>query len=335
MRITRESLLSIARETVAQKLRVDRQIVAVYLTGSMLGDDPSIGGAGDVDLFFVHNSEPAYPREIIRITDEATLDIAHLNQSVFRQPRRLRADAWLGTFITEHPLVLHDTGHWFEFIQASLSAQFNQPENVLQRARALSALARTCWTDMQSEAQTYPRRMLTYLKGLENAANAAAVISGAPLTERRFMTGFPERAEALGHAGLYDGLASMLAPQPPAEDAWPGWLDAWKAALTLARSQDIMPVRLSALRQVYYEHAIKSQITDLPASALWMLWRTWTLAVCYAPAGTPPQEEWLAACDALGLAEQNFAERVSALDAYLDTVDEALDDWGNEKGVAL
>jgi len=335
MRITRDTLLNMARETVAQKLRVDRQIVAVYLTGSMLSDDPSIGGAGDVDLFIVHNSEPAYPREIIRITDEATLDIAHLNQSIFRQPRRLRADAWLGTFITEHPLVLHDTQHWFEFIQASLSAQFSEPENVLQRARGLFSLARTCWTDMQIEAQTYPRRMWTYLKGLENAANAAAVLNGAPLTERRFMTSFPERAEALGRAGLYDGLTGLLAPQPPVQEAWPGWLAAWKDALSLARSQDILPTRLSPLRQIYYEHAIQAQTQDLPASALWMLWRTWTQAVCCAPAGTPPQEEWLAASSALGLAEESFGERVSALDAYLDNIDEILDEWGNEKGVAL
>ncbi len=55
MRITPEILQKLARDTVAQRTRSDRDVVAVYLQGSLLRDDPLLGGTADIDLFFIHS----------------------------------------------------------------------------------------------------------------------------------------------------------------------------------------------------------------------------------------------------------------------------------------
>jgi hypothetical protein len=44
MRITTETLLKIARDTVAQRTRSDRSLLAIYLTGSLLESEPLLGG---------------------------------------------------------------------------------------------------------------------------------------------------------------------------------------------------------------------------------------------------------------------------------------------------
>ncbi|HZW05247.1 MAG TPA: hypothetical protein VFF68_15045, partial [Anaerolineaceae bacterium] len=69
MRITRDHLLKIAREMAEQRARRNRGLVCIYLTGSLLTDAPLLGGTADIDLILIHNSEPAYPREVVRITD--------------------------------------------------------------------------------------------------------------------------------------------------------------------------------------------------------------------------------------------------------------------------
>jgi len=53
MRITRETLLKVAQDTIARREREKRDLLAVYLCGSfLLEDDYSLGGAADVDLVF-------------------------------------------------------------------------------------------------------------------------------------------------------------------------------------------------------------------------------------------------------------------------------------------
>ena len=47
MRVTRESLLRIAKETVQERAYNDSNIIAAYLTGSLLTNDPMLGGTAD------------------------------------------------------------------------------------------------------------------------------------------------------------------------------------------------------------------------------------------------------------------------------------------------
>jgi Nucleotidyltransferase domain. len=71
--ITRELLVKFAREYVAKKTRPSNDIVAVYLTGSVLTEDPLIGGSTDIDLVVVHKENPLFEREVQRISYEFRL----------------------------------------------------------------------------------------------------------------------------------------------------------------------------------------------------------------------------------------------------------------------
>jgi len=66
MRITRESLIRIAKENTQERAFNDRDIVAAYLTGSLVSDaDPILGATADIDLAFVHTQRPGEVREIV------------------------------------------------------------------------------------------------------------------------------------------------------------------------------------------------------------------------------------------------------------------------------
>lgn len=333
MRITREALLKIAHEAAAQRVRANRDIICIYLTGSLLGETPLLGGTADIDLICVHNSEPAVPREVIRQTDDVHVDIGHVPQNLFRQPRHLRLDPWVGAYLVENPLPLHDVQHWFEFTQASVAATFYEPETVIQRVRPMAEAARAAWYDLQAdEAEFGPQTALRILWILEKTANSIACLSGPALTERRFMLGYPARAEAVGRPGLAPGLIDLFMPEKPDEEAFTGWLGEWGTAFAAASRLPGAPVRLAPFRRHYYERAMSVLWADAPAAAIWVLLRTWTLAVANLP-GDPYRAAWQSAATALGLDADHFEERLTALDAYLDGVEETIDTWAGKYGV--
>lgn len=335
MRITRDTLLKIARDTAAERVRISRRLVCIYLTGSLLGEEPLLGGTADIDLFFIHDAAPAQAREVVRLTDEIHLDIAHLSQEQFQQPRRLRLDAWLGSYIINHPLVLHDSGHWFDKIQAIITAQFNQPEVTLNRARALAEDTRQRWLNLHEGGEELPATTAaaSYLKALEQAANAIAVLNGAPLTERRFFLNFPQRAQLVGRPELSAALVGLLLTPAPQPTEWPAWLPAWKAALQEVAHLPACPASLHPARLAYYERAVHALLETTPPAALWLLLRSWTRAADLLPAESAALAEWLSVAQALGLTASGLPDRLQALDSYLDTIEETLDAWGQKYGV--
>lgn len=334
MRITRETLLKAAKDWTAARLRQDRSVVCVYLTGSLLQEEPLLGGTTDIDLVFVHPNEPEKPREIVRLTDDVHIDVAHLSQSVFHQPRHLRVDAWVGSYLCAGPVMLHDTQHWFEFTQASAFSQFFRPENVMERARPAAESARQAWLELHSltDAPDAAARW-TYLKALENAANAIALLNGPPLTERRFLLNFPGRAAAVNRPGLAGGLVDLFLPQVPEAEIWKIWLENWKKAYTAASQLTSVLPRLHPCRLRYYERSADALFTDQPGAAAWMLLRTWTLALLNLPQGNPHFAAWEEACRTCGLGESDFSHRLADLDVYLDSVEETLDIWAQANGV--
>jgi hypothetical protein len=337
MRVTRDTLLKVARDTAAQRVKVSRRLVCIYLTGSVLGDDALLGGSTDIDLIIVHDSEPVQEREVVRLSEDIHLDIGHYAQSVFQHPRQLRTDPWLGPFIYSKPLVLHDTQHWFDYIQAATGAQFNQPDYVSQRGQTLAQLARQAWMNMQfNDAGNHPQNIYTYLKALENAGNAIASLTGDPLPERRFMLKFPQRALAIDKPDLSTHLIAMLMDPALQVDAhWNEWLPAWKDTfLAAGKHGSPAPARLHSSRFNYYERAVSTLFSDHPAAALWMMLRTWTEAVLHLPPDSPQMTAWVSFCDQLKLDEASFENRLAGLDAYLDSVEEALDEWAANNGVS-
>ena len=106
MRITRDTLLKIARDTAAERVRVSRRVICIYLTGSCVVDEPLLGGTADIDLVIIEDGQPLLAREVVRLNDEISLDISHYAQEDFLHPRSLRVDPWLGPILYNKPTML-------------------------------------------------------------------------------------------------------------------------------------------------------------------------------------------------------------------------------------
>jgi hypothetical protein len=298
MRITPDLLLKLANDYIAQCSKTERGILAVYLQGSLLRDNLTIGGTTDIDLFFLHTDISQEEREFVRITDEIHMDISHHPVSLYRRPKELRSHTWLGPGI-EGCKILYDPQHFLDFTQASVRGQFRRSDQVLRRVRPQAEHARQIWL---------------------------------ALTERRFLIDFPERAGAVKHAGLYAGLLGLLgAPlvDAPKVRAWlPDWQAAYEAAAQNQVLQRIHPVRLN-----YYLKAFESLLdSERFQVVLWPLWRTWTQIVDTLPEQDEYLPAWQKAGESLGMLADGFQERISALDAFLDLVDETIENWARENG---
>ncbi|MHB8112759.1 MAG: hypothetical protein ACYDHA_04785 [Bellilinea sp.] len=334
MRITREALHAIAHDSAEKYARRYRGLACIYLTGSLLSDSPLLGGTTDIDLVCVHTSTPAYPREVVHLSDEVHLDIAHYSQTVFHQPRHLRVDPWVGSHLVNNAAALYDTQHWFEFTQASAGAQFNQPENVVTRARKLAENARQSWMSLHLQPDpSAPARLLIYLSALENAANSITVIHAAPLTERRFILQFPEYAQAVGRPGMAAGLLDLFTPDGYSAQDLTKWFEPWKESLQAASQIEEVSPRLAPTRLLYYERAAAALNEENTPAALWLVLRTWTRVVNALPPDARQQTPWVDACHELGLSDKPFDERLALLDSYLDGVEETLDEWAKKYGV--
>lgn len=334
MRVNRATLLKIANDTTKRSARKDRSIFGVYLCGSLLGDRYLIGGTTDIDLTFIHSGPVEKPREIIRLTDEIHLDIAHYDQKLFRDPRQLRVDPWLGPTIFDCQ-VLYDPQHFVDFTQASVRGQFHRADYVLERSRKGVDAARKIWFAFYRDVPDEPSAVdiLEYLNALKFAVNCIASLGGAPLTDRGLAVNFADRSAALGYPGLHPGLLGLLGAPQVSPDQLSGWIGEWEQAYE-AQAVESGLCNLHLHRLHYYRQAIESLITHQnPENALWPLFYTWTQTITQLPEGTNHQEPWNRTGQKLELLGAEFADRVTALDAFLDSVEEILENYARANGV--
>jgi hypothetical protein len=335
MRVTRESLIRIAKETAQERAFNDRDIIAGYLTGSLVSSetDPMLGGTADIDIIFVHAEEPKHRREFVKLTPDFHLDISHRAKAEFKRPRELRLDPWLGWEMYD-PLLLYEREKFFEFIQAGLRAgfEFNAPAPALQRSRLLLSHARGIWRELLLLGDPVtPKDVAQYMKALYHAVNAVAELSGPPLQERRLLLEFPSRAETAQRAGMTDGLLDLLGALNLDPSSIDGWLADWKLAFESAMENNRVDPRIHPARLNYYEKAIKALLAgETPHAALWPLLQTWTLAVDVLPDQTGA---WTSACDQLGFTSARMEEHVNGLDQYLDEVEILLDELATQHGL--
>jgi hypothetical protein len=111
------------------------------------------------------------------------------------------------------------------------------------------------------------------------------------------------------------------------------WLPGWKTAYTALPAEQA-PARLHPHRLNYYLRAIEYMLAGEQTyqAALWPLLRTWTSLIQLMPGQVELGEAWSTALQELRLLGTGFSERLEALDAYLDTVEETLDTWAAEAG---
>jgi hypothetical protein len=335
MRITRQILLKIAEDTVAQRLQTNRNLLAVYLTGSVARDvDPVLGGTADIDLVFLHEYDPPANREIIRLTEDIHLDILHHTRREYSQVRELRVHPQMGPVIYGCQ-ILHDPRHFLDFTQASVRAHFLRADNVLQRSRTQLESARRVWFSFQFyDAQPGLGEVRRYLDAVNDAAGAIATVGGGLLFERRYLSDFFEYANQLGRPGLYAGLLGLLGTVSISVEDLKTWLSDWELAYSAVGRQENYPQSLHPYRLNYYKRAIMSLLeSDRSMDAVWPLTSTWLEIVENLPKNSDCQQIWENAFLQLGLLGNGFQERIQALDAYLDLIDETLESWGASQGI--
>ena len=323
MRITKETLIRIAKETVQKRALADPDLVAAYLTGSLRTEYPFLGSAADIDIVFVHAGTPKVRREIVPVTAEIHLDLVHNPRSEYEKPKELRVHPWLGPELYD-PLPLHNAGHFFEFVQAGVRDKYHEPANVLARARTNAEHARQIWSGLPLIQESGPALLLSYLKAVNHAANAIAVLTSVPLAERRFQLQFPALAEAAGLPGLTPELDSILGADRVEKETLGGYLPEWRTDFIEAAARPKVEVRIAAPRLGYYQIAIESLLaSETPQAVVWPLVHTWTLAASVLP--PTKQAKWQAAMTRLGLAGVDFGDRLDGLDRFLDRVEELLE----------
>jgi hypothetical protein len=333
MRINRNMLLKLAQDAVDKNVTEDHSILAIYLQGSLLGEDPLMGNTADIDLFFIHTDEVSNEREIIRISDEVHLDISHHSHRAYRQPRELRLHPWLGPAVYGCK-IMYDPQHFIDFTQASVRGQFNNPVNVIARVQKQAEHAREMCEGLSEQANEPTIQDISlYLRALEHVANAISGLNGLCLTERRFLSQFQQHTEAVRKPGLLAGFLGLLGASNLEIDRMRAWLVEWQNTYENITSFEVA-VRLHPCRKLYYQRAIE-ELLDGPvaAHAFWPLWHTWTDMALTMPADAAQRVAWQRAGETLGLFGEAFHSKIAGLDAYLDQVEEILERWAHDNGV--
>lgn len=335
MRITRQTLQKIAEDTVAQRVKANRTLFAAYLTGSVATEsEPVLGGTADIDLVFLHEYEIPQPREIIRLTEDIHLDLLHHTRREYNQVRELRVHPQMGPVIYGCQ-ILHDPRHFLDFAQASVRAHFFRADNVLQRARTQLASARQIWFSFQFYDE-HPglSEVRRYLNAVANAAGAVASIGGGILSERRYLSEFFTFAHQLGKPGLYAGLLGLLGANTLTLDDLKSWLPNWESGYEALGQLPNCPVDLHPYRLNYYKKAFLTQLdSERPLDFVWPLLMTSLTITETLPENHSNRLVWEKMQQQVGLWGEAFQDRIQALDAYLDVIDETLETWGKNQGI--
>jgi hypothetical protein len=331
MRITRETLIRIAKETAQKRALSEPGLVAAYLTGSLRTDNPFLGNATDVDIVFVHDSETKVRREILPLTPEIHLDIVHNPRSDYDKPKKLRVHPWLGPELYD-PLPLYGTQHFFEFVQAGVRDKYNEPTSILTRSHSLAENARQIWSGLQLSQASGPEFLKTYLASIHLAANAVALLTGGPLAERRFLLQFPARTTAAGQPGLAAKPLELLGANQVETATLLGFLPEWERTFIEAANCPTVERNIAAPRLGYYKLAFESILAgEMPQAVVWPLILTWTQSV----SALPPmwKDHWQSACETLGLVGDVLEEKLAGLDHFLDTIEEMLEKMTTSQGL--
>jgi hypothetical protein len=223
--------------------------------------------------------------------------------------------------------------HWFEFTQASLGSQFYRSDHTAARARVLLVKAREAWNQLSESRAPFVKKYRLFAAAVENGANAAACLTGSPLCRRRFLSELPGRLENTSAAGLTAGLISLLGINQLTEEKLRSCLPDWEQAFNAVCVQpgataDLQPVRLK-----YYRAAAQAFLEEgETAAAAYPLLATWGKIASLLPATSPEYLAWLKAQQEIGISKETLGEKISALDAYLDHVEEVVDTWDENSG---
>jgi hypothetical protein len=330
MRITSDLLHKLARQTVNQRLRSEPDLLAAYLSGSLLGEQPLLGGSTDIDLVLVHKYQIPVEREVIPLTPQISLDITHKIKDDYEPHRSLRHNPWMGYPLTKNHILLFDTDHWLEFIQAGVSANFHRPDNVLARVKGQLNKSRELWFSLMAEPPSDHLIWLDiYLLSLAQAAQSMAGLIGDPLTTRRFLSAFRERlGELSAPEELLTEFLSLLGASGGMKDQMKNWIDSFEGDFDRLAQYDPIPVHLHECRRAYYLYAMRYLANDAhPEDSLWPLLRIWLDIHIVLQSHRENQDEWEDVLNSLELSKSKADDRLADLDRFIDQTEIFIESW--------
>jgi hypothetical protein len=229
--------------------------------------------------------------------------------------------------------ILHDTLHWFEYTQAIVIAQFNRPDHLAERVNKLVADARADWWRLEGKETLNPKDMAVFMNSSEQAANALASLSGLPLAERRFMLALPGRCQAVGSPQLAMSFSSLLGLSTFNFTSLEDWISRWANVIYSPDNPPGLPPAVNPHRKLYYLNAVRSFFEEGQLeSVLWILLSSWTRLASSQPSRVQSTKEYSTFLAAMGFNKNSFKEKITALDQYLDAVEERTSRWAQEAG---
>ncbi len=330
MRLTPKRLLGWAQDYVASRTR-DLNLLAVYLTGSLLTEEPLFGGLTDIDLVCIYNLEPPQAHEIQPLVRGVHLDVRHYPRDRFEPPRHLRHDAAMGSEVY-YAQPLWDPQHFLDFVQSGVRSRFHSPDVAYARAWATLNQARKQWQQLLFAADPHePDPWLQHLDSLRHATLAIATLQGRRLTLRRFTLQWAAEATHRGREDWFAALLRALGARDGLAPTLVALQDDWRRALTLVAQT--APEHLHPARVPYYQAGLDALLaSEPPEQALYLFWWTWSHAVRHPQAPEEARARWRDAQARLGLAEM-WPSLLDASDAFFDELEQYLEAWGREQGV--
>jgi hypothetical protein len=91
---------------------------------------------------------------------------------------------------------------------------------------------------------------------------------------------------------------------------------------------------LHSARLAYYKAAIDAQLeSDMPSAAVWPMLYTWALSADNGSLDEEQTKTWETVCTEMGLGTETRADRLQALDTFLDRLEEILEQVAVENGI--
>ncbi len=329
MKYTRDILVDLANELVLKRYSKDTKVDAVFLVGSVRPDNAIIESPTDVDLLVLHNGDIPRERELVKISPDYHFDIYFEETNYYNNPKDLRTDGWRGWAMWD-PLLLHQNNHFFEYTQSVLRSQFDDPKNIIGRVRYFSNRARKKWAAFDSAPQkTNPT---DYLKAVYDAGNAFACLSTQPFTKRGFLEQFYQQATEMDLPDLIPLLIDCIS-ESKQPDMIRDSLTEWDHCFTLA-TQSFANYTVHPYRINYYRSAITRQLQgDLPIAALWPYMLTWSYISQESSEHRTIHRAWDQVSKMAGYTQDEMVTRIHKLDAFLESIEDIIDQVCSDYGV--
>ena len=329
MRITRETLIELARHETEQRAAIG-DVISGYIIGSVARDEPVLGGTADIDLVLIHQGHPPQSREIVRLSDDVHLDIAHHPRELYSKPRELRVHPWLGPAMCE-PIFLYDPQHFFEWAQAGARGRFFRPDHVYARARAFLKMSR----QSASVLRLSDRWIKTYTRAILEAANAVACLTGFPVAGRRMTLDLEQAALDLDQPEVYEGFTRLLGVEGIQANNISELLSAWTRIFDQASEVNSEP-ELAPCRRSYYLNGFQALLeSGRPDAIVWTLLTTWERSI-HSLKTTERAEAflpvWESILERLRLTSGRSDARNEELERYSDRAEEIVELWAERNG---